>query len=172
MLGRWIFLFGDGQFSRGELLVLGGYTYSYDNDLLTCRAFYEASACRASMGRMRLGRISGGISLLHNWISEWPWRGAVLWQRLHAHDEIEFLCWYVQCQNVYLDHSRSTVLVLWACQPQKEYQKKQVHFLTWRVTCHRFGQQIFDVKRSLCTLMAPSFAWTRRWRNKVCSTLA
>ena len=63
--------------------------------------------------------------------------------------------------------------------PKKNTKKKQVHFVTWRVTCNkRFRRQIldvvvlFDVKRSLCTLMAPSFAWTRRWRNKVCSTSA
>ena len=147
-----------------------------------CYAIYEASACRASMGRMLLGRNSfvafrgkptGSLVAMKIDFSlarspcTWNWVSMLVCS-VPEHVSRLFQIYSFLCFG----------LVFGVTPPKKTTDKNQVHFVTW-VTCDkRFGWQIFDllvlcvVTRSLCTLMTPNFAWTRHWRNKVCSTSA
>ena len=66
------------------------------------------------------------------------------------------------------------LFLVWPPPKKKQQTKiKSILWLEWLATKDSDDRSsIFLFSRSLCTLMTPNFAWTRRWRNKVCSTSA
>lgn len=114
-----------------------------------CYAIYEASACRASMGRMLLGRNSfvafrgkptGSLVAMKIDFSlarspcTWNWVSMLVCS-VPEHVSRLFQIYSFLCFG----------LVFGVTPPKKTTDKNQVHFVTW-VTCDkRFGWQIFDL---------------------------